>query len=206
MTKPSDITGKRFHMLTAVCRDMKNPSKQTHWFFKCDCGTVKSIAMGNVTHGTTKSCGCFNRLSASKRGTHFMSDTKVYKAWQAMRKRCSEKSLDKQHYWDKNIRVFPEWETSFAAFYSYIGDPPTQNHTIDRIDSTKGYEPGNVRWATWIEQQNNRSLNVHVETRKGRMTVTQACREFHIPKSTFYKYRRLGMSPEQIVEKYDDLL
>lgn len=206
MTKPLDIAGKKFHRLTALYRDTERVSRQTHWYFRCDCGTVKSIALGNVTHGTTKSCGCFNKEQASQRGTHYKSDTKVYKAWQAMRKRCSEFSPDKTHYWDKNIRVCAEWQGSFEAFYKHVGDPPSVKHTIDRIDSTKGYEPGNVRWATWIEQQNNRSLNVHVETPKGRMTIAQACREFNIPKSSFYKCRRMGMALEDIVEKYHGLL
>ena len=42
------------------------------------------------------------------------------------------------------------------AFYKHIGDPPGPEYTIDRIDNDKGYEPGNVRWATYSEQNYNR--------------------------------------------------
>ena len=45
-----------------------------------------------------------------------------------------------------------EWINSFTAFYAYIGDPPTPKHTIERINNDVGYEPGNVRWATYSEQ------------------------------------------------------
>lgn len=205
MSRPLDITGKKFHKLTGLYRDTERKSKQTHWYFLCECGVVKSIALGNVTHGTTRSCGCFNKEVSSKKATHGKTGTKVYHAWQAMRIRCSESSQDKAHYWDKGIKVYEPWQKSFSEFYTYIGDPPTKDHTLDRIDTAKGYEPGNVRWATWEEQQNNRTTNVYVDTPKGRMTVTQACKEFGIPKSSFYKHRRSGMKPEQIVEKYHDL-
>jgi hypothetical protein len=29
-------------------------------------------------------------------------------------------------------------------------------YTLDRVDSSGGYEPGNVRWATRLEQRRNR--------------------------------------------------
>jgi hypothetical protein len=43
----------------------------------------------------------------------------------------------------------------FAAFFAYIG-PCSPGLSLDRIDNDKGYEPGNVRWATRIEQSVSR--------------------------------------------------
>lgn len=34
--------------------------------------------------------------------------------------------------------------------------------TLERIDNDKGYEPGNVKWATMVEQARNRRTNVIV--------------------------------------------
>lgn len=56
--------------------------------------------------------------------------------------------------------MFDEWRKSFAAFYAHIGDPPSPAHSIDRMDNSKGYEPGNIRWATSTEQAGNRKNSV----------------------------------------------
>lgn len=52
--KAIDWTGKRKGLLTAL---YKNPDKPSHWFVKCDCGTVKSISFSGTS---AKSCGCLH--------------------------------------------------------------------------------------------------------------------------------------------------
>ena len=48
-----------------------------------------------------------------------------------------------------------EWLHDFAAFFEYIGKRPSMQHSLDRIDNDGNYEPGNVRWATYQEQNSN---------------------------------------------------
>jgi hypothetical protein len=69
------------------------------------------------------------------------------------------------------------WNESFLNFLADVGPRPSPDHSIDRYPNKDGdYEPGNVRWATRIEQQNNLSNNHLVHYRDQEMTFTQACR------------------------------
>lgn len=45
----------------------------------------------------------------------------------------------------------------FKRFLLAAGERPSRQHTLDRIDGTKGYEPGNLRWAEKPEQERNKS-------------------------------------------------
>ena len=49
-----------------------------------------------------------------------------------------------------SIRASVEW------VMQNIGFRPTEQHTLDRIDNERGYEPGNLRWATRSEQARNK--------------------------------------------------
>lgn len=89
--------------------------------------------------------------------THGMTGTKVYRAWNAIKNRCYNKNTaEYKDYGARGISVFEGWVSDFSAFYNHVGDPPSAKHSLDRIDGTKGYEPGNVRWATKSEQAINR--------------------------------------------------
>ena len=51
-----------------------------------------------------------------------------------------------------SVASFAEW------VLDNIGPRPTEQHTLDRIDNDRGYEPGNLRWATRSEQARNKRV------------------------------------------------
>lgn len=99
---------------------------------------------------------------------HNKSNTPEYKTWDCMKSRCTNPN-DKRfkYYGGRGIKVCEEWMSSFSLFYDHIGPKPTEKHTLDRINGNLGYEPGNVRWAT-ISEQNNNSRNNHNITFNGK--------------------------------------
>lgn len=64
------------------------------------------------------------------------------------------------------------WRQDFEVFFRDVGQRPTTRHTIERKDNDKGYEPGNVIWATYSEQGKNKRNNVRI-TFKGRTQILE---------------------------------
>ena len=101
-----------------------------------------------------------------------ISQHPLYQTWNGMVRRCRDtKNINYPHYGAKGIDVYEEWSIrgewgttevppGFLCFLSYIeehlGDKP-DGYTLDRIDNSGDYEPGNIRWADMHTQNYNRS-------------------------------------------------
>lgn len=74
-----------------------------------------------------------------------------------MKQRCSARASakDRELYFDRGIRVCERWQR-FEHFFDDMGDRPSAQHSIDRVNNDRGYEPANCRWATGVEQASNR--------------------------------------------------
>ena len=87
--------------------------------------------------------------------------TRVYRIWNAMRQRCHNPNQPHyERYGARGIAVCDEWRQSFGAFLADMGEPPTDGHSLDRIDNDLGYSPSNCRWATAKEQRANRRKHI----------------------------------------------
>lgn len=99
------------------------------------------------------------RVSTQKYTRHGKSNTSLYNAWCAMLSRCSSPgNTSYKDYGGRGISVCAEWRDSFETFEFYVAQLPhfgENDYTLDRIDNDGNYEPGNVRWATSIDQHRN---------------------------------------------------
>jgi hypothetical protein len=90
-------------------------------------------------------------------------DGGAHASWVAAKTRTSNPACkDWPRYGGRGIGMAPEWlarGTGYSAFLAHIGPRPPGT-TLDRIDGSRGYEPGNVRWATPSEQAFNRRPRV----------------------------------------------
>lgn len=78
-------------------------------------------------------------------------------------------------YGGRGIGVHPEWQASFEAFARDTAEGFSPELTLERIDNNRGYEPGNVRWATYVEQARNTRRSRRVEFRGQTRVLVEWC-------------------------------
>lgn len=152
----------------------------------CHCGVRKEFYTLNITLGKSKSCGC-NNISKVPYA--------VRRTFNLMKYRCNTKtSSDYANWGAKGIKVLYK---DVEEFYADVGDKPSKNHSIDRIDNTKSYQVGNCKWATAKEQMNNVSLNHIIEYKGERKTLAQWSELYNIKYTTLKERLKRGWSIEK---------
>lgn len=146
-----DLKGMRFGKLEVLQRG-KNCRGRVAWDCLCDCGNFCTIQSQYLLAGDTKSCGCLFSEALIKRNTkHGRAYTQEYSHWKTIKQRCFNKNdPDYKNYGGRGITMQTNWVNDFQAFLSYVGEKPKdgKRYSIDRLDNSKGYEEGNIRWAT----------------------------------------------------------
>lgn len=79
----------------------------------------------------------------------------TYEAWVEMRRRVRQPDPKRKNACYADVAIDPRWNV-FKAFLEDMGPRPP-GMSLDRRDGTKGYGPGNCRWADDHTQARNRS-------------------------------------------------
>lgn len=189
MTQFKDLTGKNFGKLNVVKFSHMSEKHQAYFLCKCSCGNEKIIRGAYLTNGTTKSCGCLHKEVMRKiKEKHGMANSRMYRIWAAIIKRCTNKKDSSYKYYGKRgISVCDSWRYCFDNFmkWAYLNGYE-DNLTIDRIDVNKGYFPENCRWVTMKYQNRNKRNNFMVNVNGKYMCFSELCELLKIPVQKAY--------------------
>jgi hypothetical protein len=145
----SKMVGKRFSNLTII-EFAYIKQGNSYWKCKCDCGREKIIAGHLLKDGQTTSCGC-SRIYKNAIGESGLKSLYTrYKVEAKMRKKSFNLTIKEFKELTSKNCVYCGSEPCKFSTTRYTRDINLKAYTIykyngiDRINSTKGYEKGNV--------------------------------------------------------------
>lgn len=202
MAKRIDIAGEKYGRLTAIRFNKINSHNDSEWLFKCDCGKEHAAPAYAVKNGKIRSCGCLKlEMSVSANTKHGLHETRLYRTWCDMRRRCSDQNRpDWANYGGRGITVCDEWQKDFQQFYDWaMAHGYADGLLIERKNNDRGYCPENCEWVTKRQQNNNTRAN-HKITAFGRtQNLQQWADESGIGHATILFRLKLGWTPEKAV-------
>lgn len=148
--------------ITLICQQCQKPFEEppTHSrkkFCSKECRLAHPSFQAHIRKG--EDCSLYKHGESAGR-SQGLRPSAEYTAYIAMNQRCYyTKGKSYKDYGGRGVRVAEEWRGpgGFDRWLAHVGRKPTPQHTLDRYPNNDGnYEPGNVRWATRKEQNNNR--------------------------------------------------
>lgn len=199
--------GQRHGRLFVIAEAGRNKRGQAFWQCRCDCGKICYAFGGNLHSGHTRSCGCRKGgIKHGEAGGPKLRRSREYQALVGIIRRCTDPDFPGYHnYGGRGIKVCKEWNSlnKFPAFLAHVGRRPGPGYSIDRWPDKNGdYQPGNVRWATDLQQGANTRKNVHVTFEDTTLHLAEMARRYAIsPQKLGYRLRH-GWSIEQALRGY----
>lgn len=116
-----------------------------------------------------------------------------------MRQRCLNPNNSRYSEWGgRGITVCERW-ASFDNFLADMGEVPSPQHTLDRLDPDGNYEPDNCRWATRSEQQRNRRDSRKLTFKERTQSIYDWAEETGLPAYVIRNRTKAGWPVEAIL-------
>jgi len=192
----------RLSIIGAAFRTRRAGSR-TDWqvVAECDCGQVGCYYLRNLNTGMTTSCGCVHKERTSKAAKkHGYRSKPLYAVWGSMLARCKNpNNMAYERYGGRGIKVCDRW-LEFSNFLADMGERPTEQHSIDRIDNNGDYCPENCRWATREEQGKNKRNNLVLTINGETKHYSEWAEQYGLARSTVLRRIKKGCVGEDCIK------
>lgn len=198
--KAKNLIGQKFEKLTVIERAENSIDGRVQWLCECECGNKKIVRAVHLKNGGTKSCGCWHLERST---LHSGSGTKLYKVFLQMNQRCyNPNDSAYKNYGGRGIITCPEWKggENFINFQKWaLSNGYEEGLTLERVNVNRNYQPDNCKWATRIEQANNKRNNAFLEINGVTKTFAQWSKEYNLTRSLIRDRIRLGWIGEELL-------
>lgn len=150
----TDLTGKKFNKLTVVKISGKARNGMVKWLCNCECGNETSYTYDHLTRSKNpvKSCGCHRKRMKGPNHPQWTGHEGISGTW--WQDHVLREIRGKRHRvpvtftieqgWD--LLVKQNFKCALSGLTIYLDSKEGNTASLDRIDSSKGYEVGNVQW------------------------------------------------------------
>lgn len=195
MAKFNDLTGQKFHRLTAI-----KYLGGRKWRCKCDCGNMIDVFTNNLTRNNTKSCGCLNKELASKRSTTYgLSNSKVFHIAIGIIQRCTNPNRpDFKNYGGRGVTIYSEWKNNPSKFAQWmLNNGWYDGCQVDKDIKSKpnkiGYYPDTISFISPEENARHKRNIIQITYNGKTQPLKSWCDELNLPYRTiFNRYKYLG--------------
>ena len=217
ITKEEFGIGSKIHRLTVIGYFLDDKGHQ-RWDCRCICGTIVDHSRNNLLGGTIYSCGCYKRecqIAFNKRTKSTYGGISkdpilsiIHTRWFSMKQRVKK--------WHTASHICKFLLSDPRNLLKLLGLPTGDKKSLDRFPVSNGnYTCGqceeciqngwvlNIRWASRLEQGQNKRSTIYVEAFGQRRCLSDWSRQSGIYSYTIKNRIVAGMSPEEALTTPD---
>jgi len=141
-----DLTGKTFGLLYVV--GVAEVSRNGHYRYhvRCSCGVEKVVLGTHMLQGNTVHCGCSKRKPRNWKGSGTVSATYFSSLKRGADGGKGRKPIPFNITIDYVADLLDNKQKGKCALTGIYISVKDKTASLDRIDSSKGYERGNLQW------------------------------------------------------------
>lgn len=151
-TLKKDLTGQQFGHLIVLGAESRSPRGIYTWRCKCSCDKERLVRGYHLTLKKVRSCGCQTRQTTNiKYHSHEFIGGWM---WSAARTRARRSNIPfnitTKDMWEAAVKQDMKCALTGVPLVFVISKTGAKsgNASLDRIDSSLGYEVGNIQWTT----------------------------------------------------------